>query len=90
MPSQKSGRSSERKRVQNRPLRTAAKTEVAKARRLVGAGNLEDAAKAVQVSQALLDKVAQKGVVHANNAARRKSRLAKLLNKARQQTEGNS
>jgi small subunit ribosomal protein S20 len=33
-----------------------------------------------------LDKAAQKGVIHKNNAARRKSRLMKRLDQARQQT----
>jgi small subunit ribosomal protein S20 len=32
-----------------------------------------------------LDKAAQKGVIHQNNAARHKSRLMKQLNQARQQ-----
>jgi small subunit ribosomal protein S20 len=67
-------------------LRSATKTEIAKARRLVGVGSLEDAEKAVLASQTLLDKIAHKGVVHPNNASRRKSRLAKLLNRAKQQT----
>jgi small subunit ribosomal protein S20 len=33
-----------------------------------------------------LDRAAEKGVIHKNNAARRKSRLMQRLNKARQQT----
>jgi small subunit ribosomal protein S20 len=37
----------------------------------------------VQQAIKALDKAAQKGVIHANNAARRKSRLVKALNKAK-------
>jgi small subunit ribosomal protein S20 len=36
------------------------------------------------VAISALDKAAQKGIIHKNNAARRKSRLAKLLRKAQQ------
>jgi small subunit ribosomal protein S20 len=37
----------------------------------------------VQQAVKALDKAAQKGIIHRNNAARRKSRLMKALNKAR-------
>jgi small subunit ribosomal protein S20 len=78
-------RSSERKRRVNLAHRSRARTYVKKTRRLIAAGQLEDAEKmALEATQAL-DKAAQKGIIHKNNAARRKSRLIKQLNQAKQQ-----
>jgi small subunit ribosomal protein S20 len=51
-----------------------------RARRLIEEGRLEEAREAVQQAQAALDKAAQKGVIHKNKAARRKSRLMEQLN----------
>jgi small subunit ribosomal protein S20 len=45
---------------------------------------LEEAQEVVQRAISALDKAAQKGVIHPNNAARRKSRLMKHLNQALQ------
>lgn len=81
MPSEKSARASERKREQNQPLKTSARTLVAKADQLIGQGAPE-AAEAVKKASAALDKASQKGVLHANNASRRKGRLAARLSKA--------
>jgi small subunit ribosomal protein S20 len=79
-------RSSERKRKVNQVHRSRARTYVKSARSLIDAGQLDEAeAMAMQALRAL-DKAAQKGVIHKNNAARRKSRLMKQLNQARQQT----
>ena len=79
-------RSSERKRKVNHVHRSRGGTYVKSARSLIAAGRLDEAeAMAMQALRAL-DKAAQKGVIHKNNAARRKSRLMKQLNQARQQT----
>ena len=75
-------RSSERKRVQNRVYISRSRTYVRRARALVEAGRLEEAQGAVRVAASELDRAAQKGVIHRNNASRRKSRLMKMLNKA--------
>ena len=83
MPSAKSARVSERKRRRNAPLRSQAKTSVAKARRLIDADSPEDAGKAATEAVSFLDKAAQKGVIHRGNAARRKSRLMKQLARSR-------
>jgi small subunit ribosomal protein S20 len=45
-------------------------------------GHLEEAREAVQVAVRVLDKAAEKGIIHKNNAARRKSRLMRRLNQA--------
>jgi small subunit ribosomal protein S20 len=67
----------------NAPLRSKAKTIVSKARRLIEVNDLEAAEQAVRDATVALDKAAQKGALHVNNASRRKSRIAKQLNKAR-------
>ena len=82
LPSAKSFRVSERRRLQNTPLRSKAKTEVRKARMLIENNDLEAAAEAVKSAVVALDKAAQKGAIHANNASRRKSRIMKQLHKA--------
>jgi small subunit ribosomal protein S20 len=73
-------RSSERKRQQNRPIRTALKTYVRDAQASIVAGT-EDSAEAVVRAISELDKAANKGSIHRNQAARRKSRLMAKLNK---------
>ena len=61
--------------------RSSAKTHITKARSLIlENGNKELALKAIREAASALDKAAQKGVIHPNNAARRKSRLMKRLN----------
>lgn len=79
MPSAKSARVAERKHLQNQPLRTRAKTFVTKARRAMAAGDIDDAAAAAHDAAVALDKAAQKGAIHPNTAARRKSRIMKQL-----------
>ena len=79
---QKQVRVAERRRVRNKPIRGLTKTNITKAEKLIFSGELESAQKAVLVAISSLDKAAEKGVIHANNAARRKSRLMKKLNDA--------
>tara|TARA_Y100001934_G_C12162903_1_gene682836 strand:+ start:318 stop:593 length:276 start_codon:yes stop_codon:yes gene_type:complete len=88
VPSAKSARVSERKKEMNQPVRTRAKGFVARARRLVEAGDLEGALAASKDAIIALDKAAQKGVIHENNAARRKSRLIKSINKLEASSNG--
>jgi len=83
LPSAKSARVSVRRRTRNTPLRTKARTHVQNARRLIGANDLEAAERAVRDATVALDKAAQKGAIHANNAARRKSRIMLQLQQAR-------
>jgi small subunit ribosomal protein S20 len=62
--------------VRNRAQRSALRTAVKKAKTATAAG--DDRLKAVS----LLDRAARKGLIHKNAAARQKSKLAKLANKA--------
>jgi small subunit ribosomal protein S20 len=74
-------RSSEKKRQRNRIFRSSARTYVKKARTLITEqGKSEESQAALRQAISALDKAAQKGVIHRNNAARRKARLMKLLN----------
>mgnify|MGYP001588997504 CR=1 FL=1 len=79
MPSEKSLRVAQRKALQNRPRRSAAKTAVTAARKAVAEGNPEAAKAAYARAASALDRAAKSGVIHANNASRRKSRLARQL-----------
>ena len=83
MPSAKSARVSERKRIRNAPLRSRAKNFVTKARNLLARDDTDSAQEAVMDAVVALDKAAQKGAIHKRNASRRKSRLMKSLNQAK-------
>ena len=83
---QKRTRVSERKRVRNKSIRTLSKSSIAKAERLIFSGELESGQAAVATVVSVLDKAAKKGVIHPNNAARRKARLVKKLNEAQAKT----
>ena len=73
-------RISEEKRARNRPYRTAARTSVKKAELAIRGGDQTAAATAVGDAISMLDRVAGKGIIHRNNAARRKSRLMAKFN----------
>jgi ribosomal protein S20 len=76
-------RQAERRTAINQPRRSAAKTYVANAVR-IGSGAAEgDSAQALAEAMSALDRAAKVGVIHPNNAARRKSRLALKLNAMR-------
>ncbi len=75
-------RNSARKAVYNRLHRSRARTYVKKTRALIAQKNLPAAREEIIKAISALDRAAGKGVIHPNNAARRKSRLVKLLNKA--------
>ena len=70
------------RRSRNRSGNRALKTYIAKAEALILAKEVEPARDAVKQATIVLDKAAQKGVIHSNNAARRKSRLMKRFNAA--------
>jgi small subunit ribosomal protein S20 len=74
-------RSDERKRIRNRFVRTSTRTYIKKVRALEAGGDPAQVAPAVKDAIKALDMAAEKGIIHKNNAARRKSRLMKMLNK---------
>ncbi len=79
---QKQLRVAGRRRLRNKSLNSQCKTCITKAERLIFSSELEEAQKAVATAITSLDKAAEKGLIHPNNAARRKSRLMKKLNEA--------
>ena len=72
-------RTSERRRARNRVFISRARTEVKQARAEIASSDLSGAREAVLTAIRVLDKAANKGILHKNNAARRKSRLMKKL-----------
>jgi len=72
----------ERRRQRNKSIRSQVKTRITKAEKLIFSGELESAQSTVVAAISSLDKAAEKGVIHPNNAARRKARLMKKLNEA--------
>ena len=78
--SKKRIRVAEKKRERNKPHRTAARTFVKKAEVAIATGDVELAEAAMREAISVLDRVADKDVIHKNNAARRKSRLMAKYN----------
>ncbi|WP_276847424.1 30S ribosomal protein S20 [Corynebacterium pyruviciproducens] len=74
-------KTNEKRRVRNLGIRSGVKTEIRKFRELVAAGDKEKAEEQLRVASRALDKAVTKGVLHRNNAANRKSRMAKAFNK---------
>ncbi len=75
----KRNKQNEKRRIRNRVFRGTARTFVQKARTVIGTGSIDDAKAATVQAISALDHAAGKGVIHKNNAARRKSRLMKQL-----------
>lgn len=75
----KQARQSVKREARNKGVRTRARTQVKKARLQIEAGELEAAIQATRDAVSALDRAASKGVIHRNNASRRKSRLMKRL-----------
>ena len=72
----------QKRQLRNKSVRSQCKTSITKAEKLIFSGELESAQEAVVAAIGSLDRAAEKGVIHSNNAARRKSRLMKKLNEA--------
>ncbi len=75
----KRNKQNEKRRLRNRVYVGRARTYVKKARLAIAEGTQEDAVLATKQAISALDKAAEKGMIHKNNAARRKSRLMKHL-----------
>jgi small subunit ribosomal protein S20 len=71
-------RQEQKRRMHNRSIKSIVKTQITKARQAIAVD--ADAEATVRAAVSELDRAAKKGVIHRNNAARRKSRLMKQLN----------
>jgi small subunit ribosomal protein S20 len=75
----KRNRQNERRHERNKATRSSLKTHLKKFRSATEAGDKDAAEAAFKAASRTLDKAAQKGVVHANYAANKKSKMAKHL-----------
>lgn len=75
-------RTAEKRRQRNRIVRGSARTAVKKARLAISSGKPMESELALKEAISALDKAAEKGVIHKNNAARRKSRLMRMHNQS--------
>ena len=71
----KAHRQSIKRRLRNRAVKSATKTAIKRATDAIAGGDIDAAREAVRAAISTLDRAAQKGVLHSNNAGRRKSRL---------------
>ena len=74
-------RTNELARVRNKGVKSELKTHVRRVREAVAAGDKDAAATALRSASTKLDKAVSKGVIHANQAANRKSKLARSVEK---------
>lgn len=72
----------EKARVRNLATRSRLKTYARKVREAVAAGDAATAKTALNAACRAYDKAATDGVIHSNNAANHKAKLAKLVNSA--------
>lgn len=75
----KRNKQNEKRRLRNRVYRGSARIAVRNARSAMETGNAEATQAALLQAISALDTAAEKGVIHKNNAARRKSRLMKRM-----------
>ncbi|MTD13160.1 30S ribosomal protein S20 [Nakamurella sp. YIM 132087] len=73
-------RTNEAARLRNKSVKSALKTAVRRVRTAIEAGDKEAATTQLVVASRSLDKAVSKGVIHANQAANRKSALAQQVN----------
>ena len=83
MPAAKSQRVQDRRTARNRTVRSFVRTRVTAARRAIDDSPTEqDTVASLRSAISALDVATRKGVLHRNQSSRKKSRLAKRLNKA--------
>ena len=70
-------KTNEKARVRNKSVKSSLKTAVRKFREAADTGDAAAATAAMTTASRQLDKAASKGVIHANQAANRKSAMAK-------------
>lgn len=72
-------RQNETRRTHNQSIKSAVRTQVRKVRTAIEAGDAEASAEEFRAATKKLDQAAAKNVIHANKAARTKSRLSKAI-----------
>jgi small subunit ribosomal protein S20 len=79
-------RQSEVRRLRNRSIKSAVRTQLKKVRKAAQSGEVEQAESAYRLAAKKLDKAGSKRVLHPNTCARYKSRLQKLIKRAKAAT----
>ena len=69
-------KTNEKRRVRNQAYKSELKTLVRKTREAIATGDAEAETDALKVASRKLDKAVSKGIIHKNQAANRKSKLA--------------
>lgn len=69
------------KALHNLKLKSDLKKELKGLKALIGSGKLDEAREKIKTVYAKLDRASMKGIIHKNTASRKKSTLARLLNK---------
>ncbi|HEY0560037.1 MAG: ribosomal protein [Mycobacterium sp.] len=69
-------KTNEKARLRNKAVKSSLKTSIRKFREAADAGNVDEALQLQRAASRQLDKAASKGVIHANQAANRKSAIA--------------
>ncbi|MBA2770026.1 MAG: 30S ribosomal protein S20 [Sporichthyaceae bacterium] len=72
-------KTNEKARQRNKAVKSSLKTSIRRFRTAADAGERDTAVEAMTVASRQLDKAASKGVIHANQAANRKSAMAKRV-----------
>jgi len=78
-------RQNEKRRLRNKSYKTRIKNIIKKVKVLVKNKDLENATKALPEAVSIIQKVAAKGIIHKNNAARKISKLTHSVNKLKAQ-----
>lgn len=73
-------RTNEAARQRNKSVKSSVKTAIRKFREAAESGDKDKAIELLQAASRKLDKAASKGVIHANQAANKKSAMAKRAN----------
>jgi small subunit ribosomal protein S20 len=74
-------RTNEKARLRNKAVKSSLKTSIRRFREAADAGNTDEAGTLLRSASRALDKAASKGVIHANQAANKKSAMTKRLAK---------
>jgi small subunit ribosomal protein S20 len=77
--SRKSARQAVVRRAHNVTLRTEVRSAIKSVKKAIAGGDKAAAAAALEKSRSVIDRVAAKGILHKNAAARHKSRLAQAI-----------
>lgn len=70
----------EKRRLRNRSAKSAMKTFIKRAKLTVVSGDMDALKQALARACSAIDKAAERGIIHKNQAARRKSRLMRFVN----------